>query len=84
MVKGTSLLSVIGLRELFGTMENINAATFRTFELYFVAAIWYLILTSVMTVIQRRVEMRLARHESPVEHRFHENFLSRLLHSGQR
>jgi polar amino acid transport system permease protein len=84
MIKGTSLLSVIGLRELFGTMENINAATFRTFELFFVAAVWYLILTSVMTVVQRRVEARLSRHELPAERRFRDGLFSRSLLSGQR
>jgi polar amino acid transport system permease protein len=84
MIKGTSLLSVIGLRELFGTMENINAATFRTFELFFVAAIWYLILTTLMSLVQRRIEARLSRHELPAERRFKETFRSRKLLSAQR
>jgi polar amino acid transport system permease protein len=84
MIKGTSLLSVIGVHELFGTMQNINAATFRTFELFFVAAIWYLILTSIMSFVQRRVEARLSRHELPAEKRFKENYKSRKLLSSQR
>ena len=84
MIKGTSLLSVIGVHELFGTMQNINAATFRTFELFFVAAIWYLILTSMMSFVQRRVEARLSRHELPAEKRFKENYKSRKLLSSQR
>jgi polar amino acid transport system permease protein len=84
MIKGTSLLSVIGVHELFGTMQNINSATFRTFELFFVAAIWYLILTSIMSFIQRRVEARLSRHELPAERRFKENYKSRKLLSTQR
>ncbi len=66
MIKGTSLLSVIGVRELFGTVENINSATFRTFELFLIAAIWYLAMTTVMSLVQRLVERRLARHELPV------------------
>jgi polar amino acid transport system permease protein len=84
LIKGTSLLSVIGVHELFGTMQNINAATFRTFELFFVAAIWYLILTSLMSLVQRRIEARLSRHELPAERRFKENFRSRKLLSTQR
>jgi polar amino acid transport system permease protein len=77
MIKGTSLLSVIGVHELFGTMQNLNAATFRTFELFVVASIWYLILTSIMSAVQRRIEARLSRHELPAEYRFKEAFQSR-------
>jgi polar amino acid transport system permease protein len=63
MLKGTSLLSVIGIRELFGTLQSINAATFRTFELFAIAAIWYLILTSVMGVVQNWLEARFGRQD---------------------
>jgi polar amino acid transport system permease protein len=63
MIKGTSLLSVIGVRELFGSVQNINSATFRTFELFLIAAIWYLALTTVFGIAQRMVEARLGRHE---------------------
>jgi len=63
MIKGTSLLSVIGVRELFGTVQNINSATFRTFELFLIAAIWYLALTTVLSIGQRFIEIRLSRHE---------------------
>jgi polar amino acid transport system permease protein len=63
MIKGTSLLAVIGIRELFGTIQQLNAATFRTFELFVIAAIWYLILTSIMSVVQRLLEKRLGRYE---------------------
>ena len=66
MIKGTSLLSVIGVRELFGTVQNINSATFKTFELFLVAAIWYLAMTTVMSVVQRLIEKRLGRHELPL------------------
>ncbi len=68
MIKGTSLLSVIGVRELFGTVQAINSATFRTFELFIIAALWYLALTTVLSIVQRRVETRLGRHELPIAH----------------
>lgn len=84
MIKGTSLLSVIGIRELFGTMQNINAATFRTFELFIVAAIWYLVLTTLMGIVQRRIEARFSRHETPAEASFKQDFKQRSLLSGQR
>jgi polar amino acid transport system permease protein len=65
MIKGTSLLSVIGVRELFGTVQNINSATFKTFELFLVAAFWYLAMTLILAIAQRFVENRLKRHELP-------------------
>lgn len=66
MIKSTSLLAVIGIREMFGTLQSLNAATFRTFELFTIAAIWYLLLTSVVALIQRAIETRLSRHEQPL------------------
>jgi polar amino acid transport system permease protein len=84
LIKGTSLLSVIGVRELFGTMQNINSATFRTFELFFVAAIWYLILTTVMSLVQRRVEARFSRHDLPVDRQYKDADRSRRLLSERR
>lgn len=63
MLKTTSLLSVIGVTELFTTAQEINSATFRTFEIFTVAAVWYLLLTSIWSVIQYRIELRLSRSE---------------------
>lgn len=63
MIKGTSLLAVIGIRELFGTVQQLNAATFRTFELFVIAAIWYLILTSIMALVQRQLERHFGKHD---------------------
>lgn len=84
MIKGTSLLAIIGIRELFGTIQQLNAATFRTFELFVIAAIWYLILTSLMGMAQRRIEAHFSRHELPAEKRFKEANPQRSLLSGQR
>ena len=41
MLKVTSLLSVIGLQELFLAAQDYNSATFRTFEIFLVAAIFH-------------------------------------------
>lgn len=65
MIKGTSLLAVIGIRELFGTIQQLNAATFRTFELFVIAAVWYLVLTSIMGLVQKRLESHYGRHDLP-------------------
>ncbi|MFD1744993.1 amino acid ABC transporter permease [Rhizobium helianthi] len=66
MIKSTSLLAVIGIREFFGTLQSINAATFKTFELFAVAAVWYLVLTTLVSSVQRVIEMRLARYDNQV------------------
>jgi len=63
MIKGTSLLAVLGIRELFGTLQQLNAATFRTFELFAIAALWYLLLTSLMSLVQRRIEIYYSRYD---------------------
>ena len=84
LIKGTSLLAVIGIRELFGTVQQLNAATFRTFELFVIAAIWYLILTSIMGIAQRRLENHFGRHELPAETHFKQRYKARTLLSGQR
>jgi polar amino acid transport system permease protein len=65
MIKSTSLLAVIGIREFFGTLQSINAATFKTFELFAVAAIWYLVLTTLVSAVLRIIEDRLARYDMP-------------------
>lgn len=81
MLKGTSLLSVIGIRELFGTLQSLNAATFKTFELFLIAAIWYLILTSIMTMVQWWLE---ARFDQQDQGRALGKLRRRSLFSGQR
>ncbi|MET9843008.1 amino acid ABC transporter permease [Streptomyces ossamyceticus] len=60
MMKSTSLLSVIGLQEMFLTAQSINSATFKTFEIFLVAACYYLALTTVWSFVQRFIERKLA------------------------
>jgi polar amino acid transport system permease protein len=60
MMKSTSLLSVIGLQEMFLTAQSINSATFKTFEIFLVAACCYLALTTIWSFIQRYLERKLA------------------------
>ncbi len=66
MLKQTSLLSVIGVTELFRTASDINSSDFKAFEIFFVAAIWYLLLTSIWSVIQNRIEFYLARSDRAI------------------
>jgi len=59
MLKVTSLLSVIGLQELFLAAQDLNSATFRTFEIFLVAAIYYIAMTTIWSFIQSAIERRL-------------------------
>jgi polar amino acid transport system permease protein len=64
MLKTTSLLVIVGTRELFVTFSNLNASgpmSFHPFELFLAAAVWYLALTTIWSVIQARIERRLGR-----------------------
>lgn len=61
MMKTTSVLSVIGVSEMFLVTQSISSATFHTFEIFIVAAIYYLALTTVWTFIQAAIENRLTR-----------------------
>ncbi|HEY8980711.1 MAG TPA: amino acid ABC transporter permease [Streptomyces sp.] len=60
MMKSTSVLSVIGLQEMFLTAQSINSATFKTFEIFLVVACYYLALTTVWSFVQRFIERKLA------------------------
>lgn len=61
MLKTTSLLSVISVVELYTASSIVQGQTFQPFEVFFAAAIYYLIMTSIWNFIQRRVENRLGR-----------------------
>lgn len=65
MMKSTSLLSVIGVQEMFLTAQSINSATFKTFEIFAAAATYYLILTTIWGFIQSYIERRLGNSETP-------------------
>jgi polar amino acid transport system permease protein len=56
MLKATSLVSVISMEELFRTTEELIQSTFRVLELFTVASIYYLLLTTVWTFVQRALE----------------------------
>ena len=43
----TSIASIFGVEELTGRAYNIDAITFRSFEVFSVAALYYVVLTLV-------------------------------------
>jgi len=63
MMKYTSLASVISVTELLTSAELIYTRTFETIPLLIVASIWYVALTSVLTVGQRLIERHVGRSE---------------------
>lgn len=61
MVKLTSLASVIAYAEILHSAQNIYYANSRVIELLIVAAIWYLAVVTVLSLIQGRIEVFFAR-----------------------
>ncbi|MCL2550753.1 MAG: amino acid ABC transporter permease [Actinomycetia bacterium] len=61
MLKTSSLVSVVQYTELLRATSNIGSDTTAIMEMYFVASIWYLVLTSVFSIGQYYVERRFAR-----------------------
>lgn len=61
LLKGTSLVSVIGVADLLNSAKHIYSVNLRTIELLAVATVWYLILVSLLTGLQMFIERRLGR-----------------------
>jgi polar amino acid transport system permease protein len=61
MLKNTALVSVIAYPELLYTAQLIYAANYKTIPLLIVASLWYLILTTVLSIGQYYVERYFAR-----------------------
>lgn len=59
MLKLTSLVLVIGLPELLTTAQLIYSRNFQQIPLLIVASLWYLAVTTVLTIIQSRIERRM-------------------------
>lgn len=61
MLKTTSLVSVLAMPELLYSAQVIYARTYQTIPMLIVASIWYLLLTTVLTVLQTPLERRFSR-----------------------
>jgi polar amino acid transport system permease protein len=82
MSKNTSLLVILGgVAELLYTAQVFYSANYRVFEALGVAAIWYLLITSVLTQIQSGIEKRFGERQdgAAVER---SNFLRRVVTGG--
>jgi polar amino acid transport system permease protein len=63
MLKTTSLVSVIAMQELLYSAQLIYSANFQTIPLLIVASIWYLVLTTVLSIGQYFLERHFGRSD---------------------
>jgi polar amino acid transport system permease protein len=61
LLKATSLVYVIGTKEILGTVQGIAAQNFYVIEMLIVASLWYLVLVSIASAGQSWLEARLAK-----------------------
>ncbi|MBK3644219.1 MULTISPECIES: amino acid ABC transporter permease [Streptomyces] len=64
MLKTTSLVAAVQFQELFRYAQDIGQNSGAPVEMYFLAAAWYLIMTSVLSVGQYYIERYYARGSS--------------------
>ncbi|MCF3641327.1 amino acid ABC transporter permease [Rhizobium sp. TRM95111] len=69
LVKDTSLAAAITVPELFQTAQRIVATSYEPLILYIEAALIYLAMSSVLSVLQARLERRFARYGGFLEAR---------------
>lgn len=60
-LKNSSIASLVTITELLRTGEQLIYTTFRSFEVYTVVAVLYLIMNSVFMVVANKLEQRMAR-----------------------
>ncbi len=64
LLKTTSLTSVISMEELLRRTQVLVQERFEVLELFTVAALYYLAITTAWDAVQRRIERRLARADA--------------------
>jgi polar amino acid transport system permease protein len=61
MLKTTSLASIVTLHELYFVQSEVSLFDYRIIELLIVASIWYLVMSSILTVFQYYIERHYAQ-----------------------
>ncbi|MER7181408.1 amino acid ABC transporter permease [Streptomyces hyaluromycini] len=64
MLKTSSLASVVQFPELIKRATDISSTSLAVVEMYFVACIWYLFLTTIFSIVQYYIERHYARGSS--------------------
>jgi polar amino acid transport system permease protein len=65
MLKFTSLVSVLALPDLLYSAQMIYSRTYQTIPLLLVATFWYLILSTLLTMIEHAIERHLNGNHQP-------------------
>ncbi|WP_243359706.1 amino acid ABC transporter permease [Fundidesulfovibrio terrae] len=65
LIKDSSLLSVIAVRELTKGAEIVNSITYKTFEAYLPLAVFYLLLTYPLSILTYHLEKRITYQSAP-------------------
>jgi polar amino acid transport system permease protein len=84
MMKNSSLIFFIGVTELFGDAEIRYSTTFKPVEYFLAVAFWYLVLTTVWSVIQAQIERKLTASERGEELSFRERVAAAWLPAAMR
>lgn len=66
LLKNTSLLFTIAITEIFAAGTNLYSTSFKYFEVLAVVSIWYIGLSALYGVLQRRLEKRFSRGRQPM------------------
>lgn len=61
MLKGTSLVSVLAISDLLYSAQIIYSNNYQTIPLLIVASLWYLLMTTVLSFFQTKLERRYGR-----------------------
>ena len=61
MLKLTSLVIVLSIQDLLGAATQIYNRNFQQIPLLVVASIWYIAMTTVLTIVQSRLEKRMSK-----------------------
>ncbi len=65
VIKGTALVSVIAMSDLLHSVQVIYNQTYQIVPLLTVACIWYLVVVTLLSLAQGRLEQRFARGYTP-------------------
>ena len=69
LLKTTSLASVISMEELLRRTEVLIQVQFKVLEIFIVAALYYLVMTTIWGFIQERLEAHFSRSHAPAKAR---------------
>ncbi|WP_394698967.1 amino acid ABC transporter permease [uncultured Cohaesibacter sp.] len=61
LIKNTSLASVVSITELTRTAQIVSNATFKPLQVYLLAALFYFLVCFPLTIVSRKLEVRLRK-----------------------